>query len=96
MTADPGIRSAETDVLHVPSHADERAQQEKPSRVTFVLEPYGKLVKLTLIHDEFAPGSNMLDAIAKGWPAILASLKSLLERHGAGNSPLQPRHRGRA
>ena len=59
--------------------ANEVLRREKPSRATFVLEPYGTLVKLTLIHDEFAPDSNMLVAIAKGWPAILAGLKSLLE-----------------
>src|SRR5262245_4599313 len=31
----------------------EEARREKPSRVTFVLEPFGKLVKLTLTHDDF-------------------------------------------
>jgi uncharacterized protein YndB with AHSA1/START domain len=59
--------------------ANEVLRREKPSRATFVLEPYGSLTKLTLIHDDFAPDSNMLVAIAKGWPAILAGLKSLLE-----------------
>ena len=59
--------------------ANEILRREKPSRATFVLEPYGTLTKLTLIHDEFAEGSLMLGAIAKGWPAILAGLKSLLE-----------------
>lgn len=59
---------------------DERAAREKPSRVTFVLEPYGKLVKLTLTHDDFAADSVVVDSISKGWPAILASLKSLMER----------------
>jgi uncharacterized protein YndB with AHSA1/START domain len=57
----------------------ESARKEKPSRVTFVLKPYGKLVKLTLTHDDFAPGSVIIDGISKGWPAILGSLKSLLE-----------------
>jgi uncharacterized protein YndB with AHSA1/START domain len=59
--------------------ANEVLRREKPSRATFVLEPYGTLTKLTLIHDDFAEGSLMLGAIAKGWPAILAGLKSLLE-----------------
>jgi uncharacterized protein YndB with AHSA1/START domain len=58
----------------------ERAAREKPSRVTFVLQPYGKLVKLTLTHDDFAPDSVVIENVSKGWPAILASLKSLLER----------------
>ena len=58
---------------------NEAARNERPSRVTFVLEPHGKLVKLTLMHEDFAENSVILDGISKGWPAILASLKSLLE-----------------
>jgi uncharacterized protein YndB with AHSA1/START domain len=52
---------------------------ERPARATFVLEPYGKLVKLTLTHQGFDQGSKMLPAISTGWPAILSSLKSILE-----------------
>ncbi len=44
-----------------------------------MLEPHGKLVKLTLTHEGFAEGSKFLDGISKGWPAILSGLKSLLE-----------------
>ena len=58
---------------------NEAARQELPSRVTFVLEQYGKLVKLTLTHEDFAEGSVVIDGISKGWPAIMSSLKSLLE-----------------
>jgi uncharacterized protein YndB with AHSA1/START domain len=58
---------------------NEAARKEKPTRVTFVLEPFGKLVKLTLTHQDFAEDSVILDGIAKGWPAILSSLKSMLE-----------------
>ena len=61
----------------------EAARKEKPSRVTFVLEPFGKLVKLTLTHDGFAPDTVVIGDISKGWPAILASLKSLLEKGDA-------------
>ena len=52
---------------------------EHPSRVTFEIEPSGKEVKLTLTHDEFEPGSKILDGVRSGWPAILASLKTMLE-----------------
>jgi uncharacterized protein YndB with AHSA1/START domain len=55
------------------------ASKEPPTRVTFVLEPHGKLVKLTLTHQDFAEGSVILDGISKGWPAIMSSLKSMLE-----------------
>jgi uncharacterized protein YndB with AHSA1/START domain len=58
---------------------DEAAKKERPSRVTFVLEPAGKLVKLTLTHEDFAEDSVVLGGISSGWPAILSSLKSLLE-----------------
>ena len=33
--------------------SNEAASKERPSRVTFVLEPHGKLVKLTLTHRGF-------------------------------------------
>ena len=50
-----------------------------PALATFTLEPYGKLVKLTLTHEGFAEGSQFYSGISKGWPAILSSLKSILE-----------------
>ena len=66
----------------------EAARKERPSRVTFVLEQYGKLVKLTLTHEDFAEGSVIIDGISKGWPAIMSSLKSLLESGQALDVPL--------
>ncbi len=57
----------------------EAARKERPTKVSFNLEPHGKLVKLTLTHEDFQDGSVILDGISKGWPAILSSLKSLLE-----------------
>ncbi|WP_438028692.1 SRPBCC family protein [Sorangium sp. So ce233] len=52
---------------------------ERPSRVTFELALFGAHVKLTLTHDQFDEGSKVLPAISNGWPAILSSMKSLLE-----------------
>ena len=40
-------------------------------------------MKLTVVHDGFAPGSAVLEGIASGWPAVLASLKTLLETGSA-------------
>lgn len=57
---------------------------EKPSRVTFEIAEYMGQVRLTLIHDEFEQNSKVLPGISVGWPAILSSLKSLLE----GGRPL--------
>ena len=54
-------------------------RHERPSRVTFELEPVGAEVKLTVFHDEFEPGSKVLGAVSNGWPVVLSSLKSLLE-----------------
>ncbi|HXD45135.1 MAG TPA: SRPBCC family protein [Pseudolabrys sp.] len=59
---------------------------EKPSRVTFVLEPFKDQTRLTVTHDEFEQGSRMFGMISKGWPAVLSSLKSFLET-GRGLEP---------
>ena len=53
---------------------------EPRSRVAFDLEESGPgVVKLTVVHDGFEPGSQVLQGISGGWPAVLASLKTLLE-----------------
>jgi uncharacterized protein YndB with AHSA1/START domain len=53
---------------------------EPRSTVTFDIADDDKgVVKLTVIHDGFGPGSNVLQGISAGWPAVLASLKTLLE-----------------
>ena len=40
-------------------------------------------MKLTVVHDGFAPGSAVLEGVRGGWPAVLASLKTLLETGSA-------------
>jgi len=67
---------------------DDKMRNEQPTKVVFDLEPHGKLVKLTLTHEGFAEASKLLDGISKGWPAILSSLKSLLETGTALAVPL--------
>ena len=49
------------------------------SRMTYLLEPQGIEVKLTVLHELDRPQSKMIDAVSNGWPHILSSLKSLLE-----------------
>jgi len=71
---DPPRRLAYTFV-----NLSDKYKNEFPALATFVLEPYGKLVKLTLTHEGFAEQSRFYAGISKGWPAILSSLKSLLE-----------------
>lgn len=58
---------------------NEAARKEPPTRVTFVLEQFGELVKLTLTHEDFAEDNVIIDGISKGWPAIMSSVKSMLE-----------------
>ncbi len=54
------------------------ALPEGPSRVTFDIEPYHEIVRLTVTHENLADG-DALEAISAGWPAVCANLKSLLE-----------------
>lgn len=56
-----------------------RVSAEPRSKVTFELEPAGEVVKLTVVHDGFEPGSATLESVSQGWPWILSALKSLLE-----------------
>ncbi|HEY9063763.1 MAG TPA: SRPBCC family protein [Burkholderiaceae bacterium] len=59
-----------------PSQADDPASV---SRVSFDVEPYEEMVRLTVTHDELEAGSGMAKGIQRGWPIVLSSLKSLLE-----------------
>ncbi len=61
-----------------------RWSSEPRSRVAFDIEEVGEgVVKLTVVHDGFAPGSDVLEGIRGGWPAVMASLKTLLETGSA-------------
>jgi uncharacterized protein YndB with AHSA1/START domain len=55
------------------------ADPASTSRVTFTIEEYDNMVRLTVTHDEPEAGSGMANGISKGWPIVLSSLKSLLE-----------------
>jgi uncharacterized protein YndB with AHSA1/START domain len=59
---------------------------EAPSRVTFEIGklgespgPDGEPVRLTITHDEFPVGSEVMEKVSNGWPGIMAGLKTLLE-----------------
>ena len=52
---------------------------ERRSRVAFNIEPTGEMVKLTVVHDDFEPGSTAATMVRNGWPIFLSSLKTLLE-----------------
>ena len=49
-----------------------------PSRVTFDIQPFGDIVRLTVTHENLADEAER-DASAAGWSAVTSNLKSLME-----------------
>ncbi len=70
-----------------PTFTDPVGTREGYSRVTFTIEPFAGVVKLTLVHDELV-SEEMAEGFREGWAPILSSLKTFLET----GQPL-PRHR---
>lgn len=55
-------------------------RSEARSQVDFDIEDVGRgVARLTVTHGPFTPRSAVLQGISNGWPAVLASLKTLLE-----------------
>ena len=50
----------------------------EPSVVTFLVQAHHDIVRLTVTHENL-PNLEMLGGISRGWPAVLANLKSMLE-----------------
>lgn len=67
------------DAYDIPPEVLAEYAGEPRSKVTFDLEEVGGTVKLTVVHDGFDQGSAVLEGVTNGWPAILSSLKTLLE-----------------
>jgi uncharacterized protein YndB with AHSA1/START domain len=65
-----------------------------PTLVTYAIEPAGDVVKLTMLqsHDREI-SDDILSGGRNGWPAILSSLKSLLETGNALTIQMQPPER---
>ena len=61
------------------ANQSQAADPEAYSRVTFDIVEYDEMVRLTVTHDDLVVGSGMANGVSKGWPAVLSSLKSLLE-----------------
>jgi DNA-binding transcriptional ArsR family regulator/uncharacterized protein YndB with AHSA1/START domain len=57
----------------------DRLTSESRSKVSFEIEPLGEQVRLTVIHDDLDPGGTTRSLISRGWPRVLANLKTLLE-----------------
>lgn len=54
------------------------AGEPTDSQVTFDIEPYHGIVRLTVTHENLADEHEQAD-VASGWAAVLANLKTLLE-----------------
>jgi len=67
------------DSLKLTEEARSHIAAEARSKVTFDLEPLGDLVKLTVVHDGFEPGSVVASLVSGGWPIVLSNLKTFLE-----------------
>ncbi|MER8826502.1 SRPBCC family protein [Mesorhizobium sp. M0938] len=73
------------------ANASQASDPASYSRVTFELEAYEAMVRLTVVHDELEAGSGMANGIKKGWPIVLSSLKSFLETGQAIDVFAKPR-----
>lgn len=60
---------------------------EEPSQVTFDIQPYQQIVRLTVTHENLADDADRQQA-AQGWAAVLSNLKSFLET--GSPLPLEP------
>jgi uncharacterized protein YndB with AHSA1/START domain len=58
---------------------DEEHKKDRPSRVTWLVEPLGDVVKLTVTHDDFDGETVTFKGVKSGWAPILSGLKTILE-----------------
>ncbi len=70
---DPPRRFVQSFAFTAPENA-----KDKPSRVTWAIEPQGGVCKLTLTH-EFDEDSLSYQSVRFGWNLVLSGLKTLLE-----------------
>ena len=61
------------------ANASQTSDPASHSTVTFEIQDYDNMVRLTVTHDDLEAGSGMATGISKGWPMALSSLKSFLE-----------------
>jgi DNA-binding transcriptional ArsR family regulator/uncharacterized protein YndB with AHSA1/START domain len=93
LESDPFRRLAYTWHTYTPAwaaaHGFDEAQRvewaaEPRSKVAFDIEEAADgVVKLTVIHDGFRAGSPQRQGVSQGWPAVMASMKTLLETGSA-------------
>jgi uncharacterized protein YndB with AHSA1/START domain len=67
---------------------DEEHKKDRPSRVTWFIEPLGDVVKLTVTHDDFDGETVTYHGVKSGWGPVLSGLKTILETGKALNIPM--------
>ncbi len=70
-------------------HAE--ARRDRPSRVTWEIQPMGDTCKLTVTHDDFDGETKTYEMAGRGWPTLLSDLKTLVETGESGQPPQTPR-----
>ena len=74
-------------VLRWQARWDEKVAKDRPSRVTYEIDPAGpEMTRLRLRHDDFEQETATYLGSADAWPWMMSSLKSLLET----GKPLPP------
>ena len=58
---------------------DPACAKDRPSRVTWEIQPLGEVCKLTLTHDDFDGITKTYEQVGLGWNPVLSGLKTLLE-----------------
>ncbi|MEJ7570359.1 MAG: SRPBCC family protein [Gaiellaceae bacterium] len=67
-----------------------QALSDRPTRVTWLLDPMGEITRLVLTHDGFEAETTTFDMVESGWSIVLSSLKTFLETGETLHIPGQP------
>jgi uncharacterized protein YndB with AHSA1/START domain len=70
------------------SQVEDDQKKDRPSRVTWLIEPMGDVVKLTVTHDDFDGETATFKSVKSGWGPVLSGLKTLLETGRPLNIPM--------
>ena len=84
LACEPGKKLVYEFVIKDAPEVAEKRKKHGLSRVTYELTPMGPMVKLRLVHENLLPEDiehdpSLFRGVNNGWPAVMASLKSLLE-----------------
>lgn len=67
---------------------EDQVKKDRPSRVTWLIEPMGDVVKLTVTHDNFDGETATYKSVRSGWGPVLSGLKTILETGRPLNIPM--------